>query len=216
MDLPQFLKELDPDRWFLGSADNHAKFKLFIEAQLPEECQAQENPLYGFCEDWAVVGKICSDFFRFPNGEESYLNYINDYNRRILLDHANRFYKPVYMYESTNYDSFTEYYMQIRERIREYVQWVSRNVFHPNRLMFNTIKTSRVRLRIALNLLDKIELPHELKLDIHIDMIACFHTRKLVYDKYHCEQLLHLPFVDEKDARLVYEMWLGKEEALPF
>lgn len=209
------MTSLDQNKWFLGSADKTAEFLLFVNTQLPPESEVQYQILHGYCDDWSTVGRICTEFFQYPEGIKSYYEFVNDYNRRMLIDPGNKIYQPIYPY-AQGFETFEDYYSYTRTAIRQYVQWVSTNVFHPQKLMLDSIKTSRVRLRVALSKLDNFYIPHELKGDIQIDLIACFYTRKLVFDKYYSEKILELPFVDDTDARWLYEMYHRQDEKPPF
>lgn len=95
--------------------------------------------------------------------------------------------------------------------IFEYVKWVSTNVFHPKKLMLDNIKTSQIRLRIAISMLNNLTIPKNIKIDIAENIFALFYARKLVFDKYLFEQILELPFIDNKgDFTFMYK--IHKEE----
>lgn len=138
--------------------------------------------------DWNIFGKLCKSFNETIGGEKRYQQYVESYNRSIKLDHSNKIYSPI-----PSIDSMRSW-LSFHYPLIHGVSWLEKEVFHPNKLMFENIKTSQIKLRIGFSMLDKITMPHTLRSEIQSHMIACFYARKIVYDKYYATEFLKLPF----------------------
>lgn len=83
---------------------------------------------------------------------------------------------------------------EIRPKIIKWVSWISKNLFDPEKIIFSTFTTDRVKMRIAVAMLDKIELPRNYADDIFCNFVECYWSRKHIYSKFYYKYILDIPF----------------------
>lgn len=114
---------------------------------------------------------------------KKYIGYVNKYNRWNLLNHANDIYPPI----EPNYSKFIN-------DIRKFHNWLEREIFKPNKMLLDCNKTLCVKLRVGFSLLDKIEMPHVLRLKFQEHLLDCLYERKRIFEEYVRKELNKLPF----------------------
>lgn len=93
--------------------------------------------------------------------------------------------------------TYSKYRKIHRHRILyKWLQWVSQKIFQPHLMIFDSIETSQVRIRIAVSLINSMPyVDDDLKERLFDTMIAVFYYRKKVYNDYFYKEILELPFV---------------------
>lgn len=124
----------------------------------------------GYCMDWGIIGSEYEKYFgwvKTPDGK--FCSVCPD-----------------------NMDWRT--WIEIKAKIKEWIAWISQRLFHPNKMIGSKHTTDLVRLRIAVAMLDKIELPRIYSDEIFDNLIQCYWIRKYVYDTYYYRYILGVPF----------------------
>lgn len=91
-------------------------------------------------------------------------------------------------------DLKSEEWALAKRQLQEWVNWVSINLFYPPRIIFGTIATDHVLLRIAVSKIDKIKLPKYYLDHIFDDLHFCYKCRRRAYHEYYYQVILGLPF----------------------
>lgn len=85
-------------------------------------------------------------------------------------------------------------WVEIKPKIQKWIVWISQHIFHPKRMIVSKNTTDLVRLRIAVALLDKMELPRNYADEFFDNLIYTYWARKYVYNTYYYKHILKIPF----------------------
>lgn len=78
--------------------------------------------------------------------------------------------------------------------IREWINWVSKNIFYPTKIVKTTQLTDKVNIRIAVSKLNKLVIPRKYTDNMFDNMLFTYHCRKRGYESYYWEVIQGLPF----------------------
>lgn len=79
------------------------------------------------------------------------------------------------------------------EEISEITKWVNTKIMM--RIDINNDATDRVLLRIVAGMLDKVNIPKEAKIKLHLGLLKCWRTQKLEWKTFQLQkQIKELPF----------------------
>lgn len=158
-----------------------------MDSDLVEFLKTELDPAYYptyFCGDINSVdiNILGADLFHFiidQEGDWNWYGYSKDKAR-------------IFSQELT-WEVYNEYY-GLRSPLYKWTHWLTQKVFHPNVMVYESIATQKVRLRIAVSQLNKMKIPGDLNNKIFDHLIACFYYRKKVYTDFLYKEILKLPF----------------------
>lgn len=92
--------------------------------------------------------------------------------------------------------TFSKYRKIHRHKIiYKWLYWVSTRIFLPHCMIYDSVETLQVRIRIAVSLLNKMPyVDDDLKERLFDTLVHVFYYRLLVYDEYLRKEILNLPF----------------------
>lgn len=84
-----------------------------------------------------------------------------------------------------------------KRSVQDWLNWISRKIFLPERMVGSAVKTDAVLMRIAFAKVDKLEIPMFYKHMITDNMLYTYWIRKRAYDAYWCKEVIQFPFAPD-------------------
>lgn len=92
-----------------------------------------------------------------------------------------------------------KYFFSLNQRIevQKLVNRLSCKIFLPELMTKNAIKTDQVQLRIAVAMLDKINIPTAYRSLLFDNFLYCYWVRKRAYDTFFWKEIIQFPFAPD-------------------
>ena len=100
------------------------------------------------------------------------------------------------------YNGNNTFSLDQKKEVINWLKWISKKIFKPDIFLLSSYKTDAVNIRIAVSLLDKINIP-KLNKDVVFDnFVYTYWERKRAYDTFYYLEIMKLPFIpdDPKDV----------------
>lgn len=102
------------------------------------------------------------------------------------------------------YNSNNTFSLEQKREIVNWLKWISKKIFKSDVFLMSSYKTDAVRIRIAVSLLDKINIPKEIKDTIFDNLIYVYWERKRAYDTFYYLEIMKLPFIPDDSNNVPY------------
>lgn len=154
------------------------EFFEFLSKELSEDLMPYYTEYGAYRFDWSIIGGHLARLLFEPYYKQTLecLNKLSVKDREWLIQWGE------------------ELSIESQKTVLNWLRWISVNIFEIEKMTFDSIKTSRVLLRIAVSKLNNLDIDRKYKDYLFDNLIYSFYSRRRALDEYYFKYILELPF----------------------